>query len=111
MEIKDEFELTPEQQLREQAVLTKFQELTDSDRSRYETQAKKLIDDEKLETEILGFKLSYRVKSNSYLCQIYKDNQSENIYEIEFPIPDSDQDKLESLIELFAQSEAGRISQ
>jgi hypothetical protein len=33
-----------------------------------------------------------------------------NSYEIEFPIPDSKLDRIETLIELFAQSEAGRIS-
>lgn len=110
MEIADEFGLTPEQKLREQKILAEFQELTESDRSRYENQAIQLIELKKFETEIEGFKLSYRVKANSYLCELHNRDKSGKSYEIEFPIPESDSEKLEALIELFAQSEAGRIS-
>jgi hypothetical protein len=109
MAIADEVELTPEQKLREQNILAKFQELTQSDRSRYENQAIQLIELKKFETEIEGFKLSYLVKANSYLCQLHNRDSSGKSYEIEFPIPDSDAEKLETLVELFAQSEAGRI--
>lgn len=110
MEIADEFDLTPEQKFREQKILAEFQKLTESERSRYESQAIQLIEQKKFETEIEGFKLSYRVKANSYLCQLHNRDKSGKSYEIEFPIPDSDAEKLETLIELFAQSEAGRIS-
>ena len=36
-------------------------------------------------------------------------NKSGNNYEIEFPIPELEKDKIETLVELFAQSEAERI--
>jgi hypothetical protein len=62
------------------------------------------------ESEVDGFKLSYLVKPNTYLCRLQNHDTSGNSYEIEFPIPDSEEEKLQTLIELFAQSEAGRIS-
>ena len=110
MEREDEFEFTPEQKNREQEVFIHFSQLLETQRSRYETQAKNLIEQKKLETNVDGFRLSYVVKENSYLCQLHNIDKSGKSYEIEFPIPDSDFDKLETLIELFAQSEAGRIN-
>ena len=64
----------------------------------------------KLDTQVSGFKLSYIIKEKSYLCKLHNLDKSENSFEIESPIPDSAVDKLETLIELFAQSEAGRIT-
>ena len=110
MEREDEFELTPEQKNREQEVFVLFSQLLETQRSRYEAQAKNLIEKKKLETNLDSFRLTYIVKENSYLCQLKNLDKSGKSYEIEFPIPDSDSDKLETLIELFAQSEAGRIS-
>jgi hypothetical protein len=110
MESENEFELTPEQKNREQEVFEHFSQILETQRSRYEAQAKNLIEQKKLETNLDGFRLTYLVKENSYLCQLHNLEKSGTSYEIEFPIPDSDSDKLETLIELFAQSEAGRIS-
>ncbi len=109
MDREDGFELTPEQKNGEKAVLINFSRFLETERSRYENQAIQLIELKKFETEIEGFKLSYLVKANSYLCQLHNRDSSGNSYEIEFPIPDSDAEKLETLVELFAQSEAGRI--
>lgn len=110
MKKEDEIELTPEQKNREQEVFIHFSHLLETERFRYESQAKTLIEQKKLETSVDGFRLSYVVKENSYLCQLHNLDKSGKSYEIEFPIPDSDFDKLETLIELFAQSEAGRIN-
>jgi hypothetical protein len=110
MDREDGFELTPELKNREQEVFINFSRLLESERSRYEDQARKLMEQKKLETEVTGFRLSYIVKEKSYLCKLHNLVKSGNSYEIEFPIPDSEIDKLETLIELFAQSEAGRIS-
>jgi hypothetical protein len=107
---RHEFELTPDQIRREQAVLANFSHLIETERSRYENQAIQLLENGKFESEIDGFKLSYLVKLNTYLCQLQNNVTSGNSYEIEFPIPESEEEKLETLIELFAQSEAGRIS-
>jgi hypothetical protein len=110
MESENGFELTPKQKNREQIVLMNFSRLLETERSRYEAQAIQLIELKKLETEVPGFKLSYAVKEKSYLCKLQNKDKTGNSYEIEFPIPDSKPDKIETLIELFAQSEAGRIS-
>ena len=105
-----EFELTPEQKNREQVVLINFSHLLETERSRYEAQAIQLIEQKRLETVCAGFRLTYVVKEKSYLCLLHNQDKNGNSYEIEFPTPDSDQEKLETLVELFAQSEAGRIS-
>ena len=105
-----EFELTPDQTRREQTVLANFSHLIETERSRYENQAIQLLEKKQFESEVDGFKLSYLVKPNTYLCRLQNHDISGNSYEIEFPIPDSEEEKLETLIELFAQSEAGRIS-
>lgn len=110
MERGDGFELTPELKNREQEVFINFSRLLETERSRYEDQARKLMEHKRLETEVTGFRLSYIVKEKSYLCKLHNLVKSGNSYEIEFPIPDSEIDKLETLIELFAQSETGRIS-
>lgn len=110
MEREDKFELTPKQKNREQEVFINFSQLLETERSRYEAQAGKLLEIKKLEIEVSGFRLSYLVKEKSYLCKLHNLNTSGKSYEIEFPIPESELDKLETLIELFAQSEAGRIS-
>jgi len=110
MDREDGFELTPEQKNREKAVLVNFSRLLETEKSRYEAQAIQLIELKRLEIEVPGFKLSYIVKETSYLCQLHNQDKTGKSYEIEFPIPDSKSDKLETLIELFAQSEAGRIS-
>ena len=110
MSARHEFELTPDQTRREQTVLANFSHLIETERSRYENQAIQLLEKRQFESEIDGFKLTYMVKPNTYLCQLQNHDLSGDSYEIEFPIPDSEEEKLEILIELFAQSEAGRIS-
>jgi hypothetical protein len=107
---RHKFELTPDQTRRERTVLANFSHLIETERSRYENQAIQLLEKRQFESEIDGFKLSYMVKPNTYLCRLQNHDISGDSYEIEFPIPDSEEEKLDILIELFAQSEAGRIS-
>ncbi len=110
MNDRHKFELTPDQTRRERTVLANFSHLIETERSRYENQAIQLLEKRQFESEIDGFKLSYMVKPNTYLCRLQNHDISGDSYEIEFPIPDSEEEKLDILIELFAQSEAGRIS-
>jgi hypothetical protein len=109
MEREDDSEFSPDQKNREQKVFIHFLYLLETERSRYENQAIQLLERKQLETRIDGFKLSYLVKPKTYLCRLQNNDTSGNSYEIEFPIPDSEEEKIETLIELFAQSEAGRI--
>ncbi len=110
MEREDAFELTPEKKGREQEVQINFSRLLETERSRYEAQAGRLLELKKLETEVSGFRLSYFVKEKSYLCKLQNLNTSGKSYEVEFPIPESAEERLETIVELFAQCEAGRIS-
>ena len=110
MSDRHEFELTPDQTCRERTVLANFSHLIETERSRYENQANQLLEKKQFNSEVNGFKLSYLVKPNTYLCRLQNNDTSGDSYEIEFPIPESEEEKLETLIELFAQSEAGRIN-
>lgn len=105
-----EFQLTLEQKEREQKMLSEFSALLESERSRYESQAIQLLELKKFETELGHFKLSYFVEENTYLCRLQNLDKMAESYEIEFPIPESQVDKLETLVELFAQCEAVRIN-
>ena len=97
MNTVDEVELTPEQKNRELIILMNISRLLETEMSRYEAQAIQLIELKKLETEVLGFKLSYAVKEKSYLCKLQNKDKTRNNYEIEFPIPDSKLDKIDTL--------------
>lgn len=107
---EDAFKLTPEKNQRKQEVQINFSRLLETERSRYESQAIKFIELKKLETEVAGFRLSYTIKEKSYLCRLQNQDKTGKSYEIEFPIPESAEERLETIVELFAQCEAGRIS-
>jgi hypothetical protein len=110
MDSEDQNILISEEEIHERELILKCFQLMRDERSRYEDQAIRLIEAAKLETETEGFRLSYRVKENTYFCRINNKNKSGNNYKIEFPIPELEKDKIETLVELFAQSEAERIS-
>lgn len=110
MQIDDEFELTPEQKLQERNVITKCFELMRDERSRYEDQANQLIKNGTFQKDSNEFKLLYHVKNDTYLCQMNNKDKTGKSFEIAFPIPETVQEKIEILVELFAQSEAGRIA-
>lgn len=110
MQIDDEFELTPVQKLKERTVITKCFELMRDERSRYEDQANQLLENGTFQKDSNEFKLLYYVKNDTYLCQMNNKDETGNSYEIAFPIPETVEEKIEILVELFAQSEAGRIA-
>jgi hypothetical protein len=110
MAYEGEITLTPDEILQESKILSTFQNLLITEKSRYESQAIKLLKEISLHTKIVGYDLSYRVNSETYLCRITNQDKSGNSYAIERPIPKSQVDKLETLVELFAQSEAGFIN-
>lgn len=109
MKHEGEIQLTPDELIRESEILFTFQNLLITEKSRYESQAIKLLEEISLHTKIVGYDLSYRVNSETYLCRITNQDKSGNSYAIEIPIPYSQAEKLETLVELFAQSEAGFI--
>ena len=110
MEIDDEFKLTPVQKIQERNVITKCFELMRDERSRYEIQANQLIENGILQKDSNEFTLLYYVKNDTYLCWMNNKDKAGDSYEIGFPIPQTVEAKIETLVELFAQSEAGRIA-
>jgi hypothetical protein len=110
MEIDDEFKLTRVQKIQERNVITKCFELMRDERSRYENQANQLIENGILQKDSNEFTLLYYVKNDTYLCRMNNKDKAGDSYEIGFPIPQTVEAKIETLVELFAQSEAGRIA-
>ena len=106
---ESEIQLTPDELIRESEILFTFQNLLITEKSRYESQANKLLEEISLHTKIVGYDLSYRINSDTYECRITNLDKSGNSYAIEVPIPNSQAEKIETLVELFAQTEAGFI--
>ena len=109
MTYEGEIQLTPNEIIRESEILFTFQNLLITEKSRYESQANKLLEDTSLHAEIDGYDLSYQINLDTYVCHITNQDKSGNSYAIEIPIPNSQAERLETLVELFAQSEAGLI--
>jgi hypothetical protein len=53
--------------------------------------------------------LSYLIQEDRYICNANPQSLLIQSFSIEAPIPDTFQEKIETLVELFAQSEAGLI--
>ena len=105
-----EIQLIPDEIIRESKILFTFQNLLITEKSRYESQANKLLEEISLHTEISGYDLSYQINLDTYECRITNQDKSGNSYAIEVPIPNSQAEKIETLVELFAQTEAGFIN-
>ena len=110
MKHEGEIQLTPDELIRESEILFTFQNLLITEKSRYESQANKLLEEISLHTEISGYNLSYQINLDTYECRITNRDKSGNSYAIEVPIPNSQAEKIETLVELFAQTEAGFIN-
>lgn len=110
MTYEGEIQLTPDEIIRESKILFAFQNLLITEKSRYESQANKLLEEISLHTKTTEYDLSYRINADTYECRITNLDKSGNSYAIEIPIPNSQAEKLETLVELFAQSEAGFIN-
>lgn len=107
---ENNLELTRNEKLRESEVLLKYQNLLNSEKSRYELQAQQLLVEGVLHTKIEGLKRTYFVNEKTFRCNIYDSNSLGTDHAMELPIPGSQEDKIQLLVELFAQSEAGFIS-
>ena len=86
-----------------------FFELLEREKSRYESQARELLANRFLSRELNGHSLDYFVQDGSFCCEIKKIPYTGESTSINFPIPITKKNKIRSLIELFAQSEAGAL--
>ncbi|MEI6514278.1 MAG: hypothetical protein WCO51_13550 [bacterium] len=101
--------LTPEQKLREQEVITRCFKLMRDERSRYEKQAQTLLASKFFVSENGMYGLAYSIERDRYICNALPRSPLSHSFSIEVPIPDTQIEQIEALIELFAQSEAGLI--
>ena len=86
-----------------------FFELLEREECRYESQARELLATRFLSRELNGHSLDYFVQDGSFCCEIKKIPYTGESTSINFPIPITKKNKIRSLIELFAQSEAGAL--
>lgn len=110
MDTEDPVLLSPEQKLREQEVITRCFNLMRDERSRYEQQAQILLTRRFVASESEFYELAYSIQGDRYICNANSLSPLRNSFSIELPIPNTREGKIESLIELFAQSEAGLIT-
>jgi len=101
--------LSPEQKLREQEVITKCFNLMRSERSRYKKQVEVFLEFEFLNSESEDFDLVFSIQDDLFTCSGLPKSPSGNRFTSQMPIPTTKTEKIETLIELFAQSEAGLI--
>lgn len=108
----DSFEsfLTPEQLIRESEVLSECSRLMLEERSRYEDQAKIFLETGSFSRVNGDYSFKYKMKGDRFVWHAKPISPTENSYSSEVPIPKTMVDKIETLIEFFAQSEAGFIS-
>ena len=109
MDFEDPDFLSPEQKLREQEVIIRCFNLMHDERSRYEEQAQKLLASEFFFSKSGIYDLSYLIQGDRYICKANPQSSLTQSFSIEAPIPDTHEEKIETLVELFAQSEAGLI--
>lgn len=102
--------LTIEQEVRESVVIAECNRLMRDERSRYESQAAILLETGSFSRQNGNYLIRYKVKDNRFAWQANPSTAVENSYSGETPVPDSDDEKIEQLIELFAHTEAGFIS-
>jgi hypothetical protein len=108
----DSFEsfLTPEQLIRESEVLSECSRLMLEERSRYENQAEIFLETGSFSRVNGDYSFKYKMKDGRFVWHAKPFSPTENSYSSEVPIPEAMVDKIETLIEFFAQSEAGFIS-
>lgn len=98
--------LSLEQRIREQEVITRCFNLMHDERSRYEEQAQELLTSEFFFSKNGIYDLSYLIQGDRYICKANPHSSLTRSFSIEAPIPDTQEEKIEVLVELFAQSEA-----
>lgn len=102
--------LSSEQTIRESDVIAECIRLMRDERSRYESQASILLETGSFSRQNGNFLIRYKIKNNKFVWLANPHSAMENSYAGEATIPDSDDEKIEHLIELFANSEAGLIN-
>ena len=102
--------LSPEQLLRETELLTLCSNLMRDERSRYEQQAKKLLASKFFASKSGIYDLTYSIRGDRFICDANPQLPLIHSFSIEAPMPDTQAEQIETLIELFAQSEAGLIT-
>lgn len=107
----DESFLTPAQQIRELEVIAECFRLMQVERSRYELQAAILFERGSFSRQNGNYLLKYKIKEDRFVWHALPASATENSYSGEAPIPKSRTEQIEQLIEFFAQSEAGSISE
>ena len=102
--------LNPQQLVRESEVLSEFCRLIVEERSRYENQAEIFLETGSFSRVNNDYSFKYKIKDDRFVWHAKPSTPTENSYSSEIPIPETMVDKIETLIEFFAQSEAGFIS-
>lgn len=102
--------LTPQQLVRESEVLSEFCRLIVEERSRYENQAEIFFATGSFSRVNGDYSFKYKIKGDRFVWHAKPISPTENSYSSEVPIPETMVDKVEALIEFFAQSEAGFIN-
>lgn len=102
--------LTPEQLIRESVVISECSRLMSEERSRYENQAEIFLETGSFSRVNGDYSLNYQIKGERFVWHAKSISLNENIYSSEILIPQNLAEKIEVLIEFFAQSEAGFIT-
>ena len=101
--------LSPAQKLREREVIRKYFNLMSDERPRYVKQAEELLLKNSICTQSDNYNLTYVAKDDLYICDGSPESPQCQSFSIEVPVPSTSTEKIETLIELFAQAEAGLI--
>jgi hypothetical protein len=109
MDVNESF-LTPAHQIKESEVLAECSRLMLEERSRYESQATVLLETGTFSSQKGNYLLRYKMEDDRFAWHANSTTATENSYSGQAPIPDSESARLETLVELFAHSEAGFIS-
>ena len=102
--------LTPEQLIRESEVISECSRLMSEERSRYENQAEIFLETGSFSRVKGDYSFNYKIKGDRFVWHAKSISPNENSYSSEIQIPRTLAEKIEVLIEFFAQSEAGFIS-
>lgn len=101
--------LSSEQKFREREVIAKCFNLMRDKRFRYEKQAEAFLQTEFLTLVSEDYDLVFSIQDDLFTCSGLPKSPSGNRFTSQMPIPTTKTEKIETLIELFAQSEAGLI--
>ena len=86
-------------------IIEKFCHLMETERSRYEVQAEEFLISDFYTKKVASFILIYSIRM--YSSNIINSLDGEKVLTIQVPIPRTRAKRIQTLLELFAQSEAG----